>query len=122
MFGSLEVTRFGCIEHVRTQLSALHAFVGPNDSGKSTLLKVAGGVACECADAWLLAWTGTRQTQTLSTGAAKERRTALAGATSDVAGVLARVGVDKIAEDATSLRRWLERVQAMVAESPPNRS
>ncbi len=35
----LEVENFGCLKNVSAKLSRLHAFVGPNDSGKSTLLK-----------------------------------------------------------------------------------
>lgn len=35
---SLEIEKFGCVKSARLDLSPLHALVGPNDSGKSTLL------------------------------------------------------------------------------------
>lgn len=33
------VSDFGCLKHVDVALTPLHAFIGPNDSGKSTLLR-----------------------------------------------------------------------------------
>jgi energy-coupling factor transporter ATP-binding protein EcfA2 len=46
----LHVENFGCVKDVSVPLTPLHAFIGPNDSGKSTLLRalqfpafVAGG-------------------------------------------------------------------------------
>ncbi len=36
---SLGVTNFGCLKKVNVKLTPLHAFIGPNDSGKSTLLR-----------------------------------------------------------------------------------
>jgi predicted ATPase len=35
----MRVVNFGCVKDVTVDLTPLHAFVGPNDSGKSTLLK-----------------------------------------------------------------------------------
>src|SRR5690242_16977694 len=35
----LHVENFGCVKKVDVALTPLHAFIGPNDSGKSTLLK-----------------------------------------------------------------------------------
>jgi predicted ATPase len=35
----LHVENFGCVKNVDVALTPLHAFIGPNDSGKSTLLK-----------------------------------------------------------------------------------
>ena len=35
----LRAKNFGCLRDVDVQLSPLHAFIGPNDSGKSTLLR-----------------------------------------------------------------------------------
>ena len=35
----LAVKNFGCIKDVTAKLSPIHAFIGPNDSGKSTLLR-----------------------------------------------------------------------------------
>jgi predicted ATPase len=35
---SLKVKNFGCVKEVDVKLTPLHAFIGPNDSGKSTLL------------------------------------------------------------------------------------
>jgi len=34
---------FGCLKQVEVELTPLHAFIGPNDSGKSTLLKAIDG-------------------------------------------------------------------------------
>lgn len=36
---SVSVQNFGCLKDVRAVLTPLHAFIGPNDSGKSTLLR-----------------------------------------------------------------------------------
>ncbi|HEY4244910.1 MAG TPA: ATP-binding protein [Kofleriaceae bacterium] len=35
----LHVRNFGCLKDVEVELTQLHAFIGPNDSGKSTLLR-----------------------------------------------------------------------------------
>jgi predicted ATPase len=35
----MRVVNFGCVKDVTVDLTPLHAFVGPNDSGKSTLLR-----------------------------------------------------------------------------------
>jgi predicted ATPase len=35
----LTVKNFGCVKDVSVELTPLHAFIGPNDSGKSTLLR-----------------------------------------------------------------------------------
>lgn len=35
----LTVKNYGCLQDVNVELTPLHAFVGPNDSGKSTLLR-----------------------------------------------------------------------------------
>lgn len=35
---------YGCLRDVTVQLTPLHAFIGPNDSGKSTLLKAVKGL------------------------------------------------------------------------------
>lgn len=35
----LDVENFGCIQKLSVELTPLHAFVGPNDSGKSTVLR-----------------------------------------------------------------------------------
>lgn len=37
----LKAIGFGCLKHVEANLTPFHAFVGPNDSGKSTLLNAA---------------------------------------------------------------------------------
>jgi energy-coupling factor transporter ATP-binding protein EcfA2 len=42
---SLEVENYGCIKQQRFELSSLHCFVGPNDSGKSTILRALRTVA-----------------------------------------------------------------------------
>ena len=39
MINSFRAQKFGCLEDVEVMLTPLHAFVGPNDSGKSTLLR-----------------------------------------------------------------------------------
>ncbi|MCY1005545.1 ATP-binding protein [Nannocystis pusilla] len=36
---SVSVQKFGCLKDVKAVLTPLHAFIGPNDSGKSTLLR-----------------------------------------------------------------------------------
>ncbi len=35
----LTVKNYGCVKDVSVELTPLHAFIGPNDSGKSTLLR-----------------------------------------------------------------------------------
>ena len=35
----LAIRNFGCIRDVRVELTHLHALIGPNDSGKSTILR-----------------------------------------------------------------------------------
>lgn len=35
----LEVSNYGCLRDVKVDLTRLHAFIGPNDSGKSTILR-----------------------------------------------------------------------------------
>ncbi|MFS8067385.1 MAG: AAA family ATPase, partial [Byssovorax sp.] len=35
----LKVKDYGCVKYVDVELTPLHAFIGPNDSGKSTLLR-----------------------------------------------------------------------------------
>ena len=39
MIEEIAVKNYGCLRDVRARLAPLHAFVGPNDSGKSTLLR-----------------------------------------------------------------------------------
>lgn len=36
---SLTATNFGCLKHVQIDLGRFHAIIGPNDSGKSTILR-----------------------------------------------------------------------------------
>jgi ABC-type cobalamin/Fe3+-siderophores transport system ATPase subunit len=55
----LDVARFGCIQQLSVELTPLHAFVGPNDSGKSTVLRAlrtvaqfAGGVFQPSGASW----------------------------------------------------------------------
>ena len=35
----LTVKNYGCVKDVSIELTPFHAFIGPNDSGKSTLLR-----------------------------------------------------------------------------------
>jgi ABC-type polar amino acid transport system ATPase subunit len=35
----IEIRNFGCIRDVKLSLTRLHALIGPNDSGKSTILR-----------------------------------------------------------------------------------
>jgi len=51
---SVEAKDFGCLKDVSFKLTPLHAFIGPNDSGKSTLLRAASkGVIQQFeADEW----------------------------------------------------------------------
>ncbi|MEY4510318.1 MAG: hypothetical protein RLZZ450_2440 [Pseudomonadota bacterium] len=39
MLEQLRITNFGCIKSAQVTLSPLHALIGPNDSGKSTVLR-----------------------------------------------------------------------------------
>lgn len=39
MINTLTVRNFGCLKDVTADLTRVHAFIGPNDSGKSTLLR-----------------------------------------------------------------------------------
>ncbi len=41
----LTVKNYGCVKDVSVELTPLHAFIGPNDSGKSTLLRALRTVA-----------------------------------------------------------------------------
>ena len=41
MFEELRIKNFGCLRDVTARLTPLHAFIGPNDTGKSTLLEAA---------------------------------------------------------------------------------
>jgi predicted ATPase len=38
---SLQIENYGCIRDAKIALTALHAFIGPNDTGKSTILRAA---------------------------------------------------------------------------------
>lgn len=38
MIDAFHAENYGCLRHVHATLTPLHAFIGPNDSGKSTLL------------------------------------------------------------------------------------
>lgn len=42
MLTRFEVNDFGCLRAVALDLTPIHAFIGPNDSGKSTLLRAIG--------------------------------------------------------------------------------
>lgn len=39
MIESFTVSNFGCVRNASAKLTPLHAFIGPNDSGKSTVLR-----------------------------------------------------------------------------------
>jgi hypothetical protein len=39
MITELHATGYGCLKDVRLKLGGLHALIGPNDSGKSTILR-----------------------------------------------------------------------------------
>src|SRR5256885_5229388 len=41
----LEVANYGCLHDVKLDLTRLHAFIGPNDSGKSTILRAVRSMA-----------------------------------------------------------------------------
>lgn len=45
MLKTLEIVGYGCIKRARLDLTPLHAFIGPNDSGKSTLLRAVADLA-----------------------------------------------------------------------------
>ncbi|MBT3224288.1 MAG: AAA family ATPase, partial [Proteobacteria bacterium] len=45
MIDTMWVQNFGCVKDVRVSLSPLHAFIGPNDSGKSSVLQAARTIA-----------------------------------------------------------------------------
>jgi predicted ATPase len=47
MIESFTVSNFGCVRNASAKLTPLHAFIGPNDSGKSTVLR-----ALQWAAAW----------------------------------------------------------------------
>lgn len=42
MLREFSIQNFGCVQQAAGKLTPLHAFVGPNDSGKSTLLRAMG--------------------------------------------------------------------------------
>lgn len=68
-----------------------------------------GGVAVETIEAWLLALAGRRRTEELSAAAAKRELGVTAGAAVTTA--------DNLADDAASLRTWLERVAAALSSA-----
>jgi predicted ATPase len=41
MLERLHIREFGCVKDAELVLTPLHALIGPNDSGKSTLLRAA---------------------------------------------------------------------------------
>ena len=41
----LLLKNFGCVREASVALTPIHAFIGPNDSGKSTLLRAVEGLA-----------------------------------------------------------------------------
>lgn len=47
---SLMVRDFGCVKNVNVALTPLHAFIGPNDSGKSSLLRAVQWACLEASD------------------------------------------------------------------------
>jgi predicted ATPase len=57
----LYAERYGCLQNVSVHLTPLHAFIGPNDSGKSTILRAVrtavqlaiGGFASGPAPSWV---------------------------------------------------------------------
>jgi hypothetical protein len=72
--------------------------------------RIAGGIACECADAWLLAIVGERRSESLPSAAAKQRRVSVAADTDAAVAVIEQHGLVSVADDATSLRQWLADV------------
>jgi len=77
---------------------------------------VIGGVAIERFESWLLALAG-------KTGSEKARRpeatlTELGvNTTAEMVELVESVGLDRIPEDAGSLRSWIERARAMLGQS-----
>jgi predicted ATPase len=50
MLRSVEIKHYGCIQSAEFKLTPLHALVGPNDSGKSTILRALHGWAAQVSD------------------------------------------------------------------------
>lgn len=74
-------------------------------------LAIAGAVAIECLEAWVLAAEGKRRTESRSVGAVKR----YLGAENATADMVARIGAcppEALADDASSLRAWCEEVRA----------
>lgn len=61
MLRTLEIADYGCVKHATLRLTPLHALIGPNDSGKSTLLRAIFDVGRKSPPPHgaLLATTGT---------------------------------------------------------------
>ncbi len=76
------------------------------------VLQVVGDVAVECADAWVLAWTGESRTQELSVTKAKTLREKRARTTEETVALISSIGNDAIAIDALVLRRWIAAARA----------
>jgi hypothetical protein len=76
----------------------------------SDRIDIAGGLAVECLEAWLLAVEGTPRTEELSTGRAAD---GLHGrsTTRDLVELIERRGLADLAEDAASLRTWCDQVR-----------
>jgi hypothetical protein len=82
---------------------------------------VAGGVCVERLESWLLAVSGRTQSEDLGRSKVDEELAALGVPSKDTARMLELVerhGSTAVAPDATSLRRWIERVKTALA-SPP---
>lgn len=99
----IRIRGFGCIEDVEIELGPLQAFIGPNDSGKSTILR------------WVLALCGRAGTEGLRDGKVDELLSTHGCAPKDTAAMVAFVqqhGLASVPRDAASLSAWLARVEA----------
>jgi ABC-type branched-subunit amino acid transport system ATPase component len=73
MLREFSAKQIGCLKDVRLQLSPLHALIGPNDSGKTTLLRAIGTLASAASRSPLKAphlwsnWTPPCEINALST-------------------------------------------------------
>ena len=81
-------------------------------------LRIVGGCAVKAIEAWILAIQGRRRTQDLGRQPAKQAVAATHFA--DLVKIIDERGLSSIPEDATSLRRWLERAKSALLEQTPS--
>lgn len=132
----LRIQNYGCVQDATFRFTPLHALIGPNDSGKSTVLRalktlgqtaafalgrgapaVIGGVSIPTLEGWILALLGVRRTEDLSSKRAEESLADHGVPRKDGAAMVRVVedaDLEAVPEDAESLRAWLARAREVL--------